>query len=209
MILYKLTDQKMRTYNGFQWELGRWYETSGEGGLCGPGWLHTYTHPLLAVLFNSIHAGIDNPRLFECEGDVGREDRGLKVGCTWLMLLKELSVPKITLIQRVTFGILCSLKVYREESYIRWAEAWLSGEDRSKAMAVAAAEAARGSWAAEEAAEAAVAMVAEEAKAAAKAAAMAARAATVAVATEAARAARAERIPLVELAERAIREEAA
>ena len=53
---YKLTNQEMQTHNGFQWELGEWQETSGEGGLCGPGWLHYYSDPLLAVLLNPIHA---------------------------------------------------------------------------------------------------------------------------------------------------------
>ena len=61
MKLYKLTDEKMQTYNGFQWVLGETHETNGEGNLCGPGWLHAYTDPLLAILLNPIHANISNP----------------------------------------------------------------------------------------------------------------------------------------------------
>ena len=38
----KLTDRNMRAYGGFQWEIGRKVTTSGEGTLCGPGWLHCY-----------------------------------------------------------------------------------------------------------------------------------------------------------------------
>src|SRR3989304_4485465 len=69
MNAYKLTDQQMRTYGDCQWTLGEWKETSGEGNLCGPGWLHFYTHPLLAALLNPIHANIQNPRLFRVEAE--------------------------------------------------------------------------------------------------------------------------------------------
>ena len=40
--VYKLTDQKMQTHGGYQWVLGEWHEKSGEGELCGPGWLIRY-----------------------------------------------------------------------------------------------------------------------------------------------------------------------
>jgi len=56
--IYKLTDQDMQTWKGFQWELNKWYETSGEGPLCSEGWLHGYEDPLLAMLHNHIHANI-------------------------------------------------------------------------------------------------------------------------------------------------------
>jgi len=42
-IAYKLTNSKMRTFNGFQWELGKWYETTGEGKFYSSGWLHFYS----------------------------------------------------------------------------------------------------------------------------------------------------------------------
>ena len=37
--IYKLTDQDMRTYAKCQWALGETKTTSGDGDLCGPGWL--------------------------------------------------------------------------------------------------------------------------------------------------------------------------
>lgn len=40
MKLYKLTDSHGRTYNDTQWGPGVTHEASGEGELCGPGWLH-------------------------------------------------------------------------------------------------------------------------------------------------------------------------
>jgi len=61
----------MQTHGGFQWELGQWYETSGEGDLCSPGWLHFYTNPLLAVLLNSVHTNILHHYLTAEEGTMG------------------------------------------------------------------------------------------------------------------------------------------
>lgn len=61
---YKLLTQDMTSYGGCQWVLDEWKETDGQGSLCGPGWLHYYAHPLLAVLHNPIHADIASPRLF-------------------------------------------------------------------------------------------------------------------------------------------------
>ena len=34
---YKLTDQDLQTYKGFQWEIGKWVKAKGEGGLCTNG----------------------------------------------------------------------------------------------------------------------------------------------------------------------------
>ena len=48
-IAYKLTNSEMKTRNEFQWELGKWYETTGEGDLFSPGWLHFYNDPLVGL----------------------------------------------------------------------------------------------------------------------------------------------------------------
>jgi len=141
---YKLTDQNMRTYNGFQWELGKEVITDGKDNeLCNNSWLHYYHHPLLAVLLNPIHANIDNSRLFEVKA-LGKhlDDKGLKGGCTKMTLVKEIELPEITLNQQIAFGILCSLAVYKESTYILWANDWLNNVDRSAARAYAAAYAA-------------------------------------------------------------------
>jgi len=142
-IAYKLTNQDLTTYEGFQWpttESGEWVETSGEGPLCGPGWLHFYSHPLLAVLLNPIHASIHIPKLWEAEvGGEKLEGLGLKVGYTKARLIRELPLPKITLTQRIEFGIRCALDVYHKQDFMAWADAWLCGKDRSDAAARAAA----------------------------------------------------------------------
>jgi hypothetical protein len=157
---YKLTTQEMTTYNGFKWELGKKYTTSGEGDLCSGGFLHYYHHPLLAVLLNPIHADITNPRIFEVEADgIHKNDNGLKGGCNEMTLVKEIELPIITSTQRVAFSILASLDVYKNEGYEVWAKKWLSGEDRSAESARSAAEsawsaarsAARSAWSAESA----------------------------------------------------------
>jgi len=151
--IYKLTDQSMQTYNGFQWTMNNTETADGEGDLCGPGFLHAYTDPLLAVLLNPIHAGIENPRLFRAEGTIKKTDHGLKVGCTEMTLTEELPLPVITTTQRVAFGILCAKEVYKDAGWTRWADNWLSGKDRT------AARAARAAWAAWEAARAEAAAI--------------------------------------------------
>ena len=130
-IVYKLTDQYMQTHNGYQWTLNVKHTASGEGELCGPGWLHAYTDPLLAVLLNPIQANIKNPRLFKAKGKIGKTDNGLKVGCTELTLTEELELPVITTEQRVRFAILCAKKVYKDKEWNKWADKWMTGKDLS------------------------------------------------------------------------------
>lgn len=132
MKLYKLTNENMQTFNGCQWKLGETKETSGKGELCGPGFLHAYTDPILAVFLNPIHADFKNPRLFEAKGNVRKTDRGLKVGCTKLTLKKELPLPTVTTKQCVRFAILCAKEVYKDPTWNKWADAWLDKTDRTK-----------------------------------------------------------------------------
>jgi hypothetical protein len=141
---YKLTTQELTTHNGFQWELNKPVVTSGfPKQLCSSGYLHYYHHPLLAVLLNSMHSDITNPRLFEIDALGDHLDaRGLKGGCTNMTLKKELVLPIVTITQRVAFGILYSMKVFKTDSYTKWALNWLSGKDRSASTAMAAANAA-------------------------------------------------------------------
>ena len=174
MKIYKLTNQQLQTHNGFQWELGvAAPELPAGGDLCSSSYYHAYTSPLLAVFLNPIHADIKNPRLFEAEGfGESADDNGLKVGFKSMVLVKELELPAVTLTNRIAFGILCSLEVYKEPAFVTWAENWLNGTDRSEEAAAAASWAAEESlWAAEAAAWAAeAALAAEAARAAARAA---------------------------------------
>jgi hypothetical protein len=146
---YKLTDQKMQTRNSFQWELNKPAPAlSGKGGLCSAGWYHFYTSPLLAVLLNPIHANISEPRLFEAEvGGKCKTDRGLKEGYTKGTLVKEIPLPVVTLTQKVAFGILCALEVYKKPSFVKWAKDWLKNTDRTYAAAEAVRAAYIGAYA--------------------------------------------------------------
>ena len=143
--LYKLTNAKMQTHNQTQWVLGEWRKTDGAGDLCGPGWLHAYADPLLAVLLNHAHANF-NPgtmRLFKAAGrGKFKNDRGLKCGVTELRIVEEITVPVVTVDQKIAFGILCTTRVYKDKAWRVWARGWLSGRDRSYAAADTAANAA-------------------------------------------------------------------
>lgn len=153
MIKYKLTTQQGTTHNDYQWSLpkgkrpGKWHKTDGRGGLCGPGWLHFYHHPLLAVLLNPIHADIKDPILWEVEVDGEQlDDNGLKGGATKMRLVRRIELPTFSTVQCTAFGILCALEVCKEKSFVAWANKWLGGNDRS-AEAAWVAEAAA-AWAA-------------------------------------------------------------
>ena len=139
MKLYKLTNQENETFNQTKWGENVSHETDGTGGLCGSGWLHAYTHPLLAVMLNPIHGNFINPKLWECEGEIGLNDRGLKVGCKKLTTTKEIPLPNITLEQKVRFAILCGKQTCRNKKWNEWADKWLNGKDRREKAAANAA----------------------------------------------------------------------
>ena len=148
--LYKLTDGDGKTLNGTQWGPGVSHSGTGEGGLCGPGWIHAYEHPLIAVLLNPTHANFQNPRLWEAEGEVGLRDGQLKCGCKTLTTVREIPLPSITTEMRVRFAILCAREAATADAawkeWEAWADRWLSGGDRSGASADAAATAARATY---------------------------------------------------------------
>ncbi len=183
--LYKLTDENGKTYGDTQWGPNVTHTASGEGELCGAGWLHAYEDPLVAVFMNPAHGRFTNPRLWEAEGVVGKVSPDGKVGCTTLTTLREIPVPEVTLQQRIRFGILCALAVRRRwrgrKKWERWAKAWLDGSDRSAASSAAASSAAASSAAASSAASAAAYAAATAAATAAAYAACAACAAAASV----------------------------
>ena len=117
MKAFKLTDENGQTHGQTQWGPGATHSGTGKGApLCGPGWIHFYDDPLLAVFLNPIHAGFSNPRLWECEvsGEI-RNDQGLKFGAQTLTTLREITpVPEVTLEHRVRFAIFCALEVCKE-----------------------------------------------------------------------------------------------
>ena len=143
MIKYKLTDQDGYTRRGLpnktQWKVGKTITIAGNGNrLCSADVIHFYDTPLIAVLLNPIHANIDDPLLWEVEVDGVVAYDGIKGGTKSLTPLRVLPLPAISITQRIRFAIFCTLEFYYEENFVRWANKWLSGEDRSAAAAEAA-----------------------------------------------------------------------
>lgn len=157
---YKLTDKDGCTHGGCRWGEGVTHETDGKGELCGPGWLHYYEHPIVAVLLNSIHGcfELDTARLWEAEAEGKiKRDSWLKSGCTRLTTLREIQMPRATLEQRIEFAIRCAMTVYDNAEWRAWAMAWLDGTNRTANAAANAAYAAYAALAAARAAYAACA----------------------------------------------------
>ena len=140
---YKLVDQEGYTRRGdageTYWLDGKEKVAKGPGmELCSNDVIHYYDHPALAIIFNPIHAGLKNPRVIEIEIDKEVIYDGLKGGCKKAKYLCEIAIPQISLEQKVKFAIVCSLEVYREKSYVAWAQDWLNKKNRTVSAAWAA-----------------------------------------------------------------------
>jgi hypothetical protein len=228
--LYKLTDQKNKTYNGaMRWEIGKTNEVKKckNPCLCSEDVIHAYKDKNLALLLNAIHADIENPRIFECEGKVAVEDWD-KVGVFSLTIKKELRYPRWWKQKNdvfIAFAVLCAESVLnifetkypndkRPRKAIEAAKKYLKTKTpaaahaayAARAAADAAAAAAAAAYAAHAAADAYAAHAARPADAAA-AAAHAAHAAHAAAhaAHAAARAAAGSKIDFAKLAKQAIK----
>lgn len=166
---YKLVSQDYKTHSEMHWEIGKTNTARGKGSqMCSDQVLHYYEHPLLAVLFNPIHAGIENPRMLriQCSQKIAGDE--LKSACKEQTPIEEISLPVISITQRVAFAIKCALVVQQDKKFVSWANSWLYGEDRTRESAIAAAHTAAST------AYAAAANAANTANAAANAAAYAA-----------------------------------
>lgn len=152
MELFKLTDQNNKTRVGYSnetvWGAGVTRTVTKEGTeLCTDQVIHAYSNPYLALLFNPIHADIRNPKLWVADGDVVVNNNNIKVGCKSLTTIKEISLPEITLEQRVEFVIRCVKAVFDDADWNEWADAWLDGTDRTQESAArAAAKKETGAW---------------------------------------------------------------
>ena len=174
---YKLTDKDGYTRKGKEneclWGENITHTATGKGShLCSRDLIHVYRNPLIASFMNPSHADFKNPLLWECEanGECAHEGQ-LKSGFKTVTTIRRIDLPVITLEKRIRISIYCALKQYSAPSFVKWANAWLDGSDRSARAAeaaaaraeAAAARAARAARAAEAAAWAARA--AEEAEA--------------------------------------------
>lgn len=141
-ILYKLTDRDGYTrrgmYNECKWSENITHRASEAGAkLCTAQVIHAYRSPLLAIFMNNLHANIEYPLLWKCIGDIVAE-YCTKAGVKKLTAVRQIPVPTVSIIQRVAFGILAAKEVQTNAEWHLWADAWLSGKDRSWAAADAA-----------------------------------------------------------------------
>jgi hypothetical protein len=143
MKFYKLLKQDLTSHNDTKWELNKTITVTKKGiQMCTDQVLHCYTHPLLALIFNPLHARINNPRLFEIEIDAIVNTDGLKYASKSQTLIKELIVPEISLEQRIEFAIRVAKLVCKNTKWNNWADNWLDKSDRTRESARAAASAA-------------------------------------------------------------------
>lgn len=168
-IMYKLTTQDKTTRGGMKWEIGKTNIATGKGtSMCTDQVLHCYASPHQAVFLNSVHANINNPRLFmiECSALVATD--GLKHASKSQTPVKELPLPILTTNQRVAIAIKLALTVYKAVEFVKWANGWLNGTDRTAGTAADATYAAAAAYTAAYAAYAADATYAARTAAAAK-----------------------------------------
>ena len=150
--LYKFTDADGYTRRGESNEC-KWGENvtysakKAPRTLCTAGVIYAYEDPLIAVIMNPIHGNYKAPLLWESRGDIVVKDGALKCGCMTLTTVKKMAIPEITHKQRIAFAILCGKSVYKDGAWNRWANLWLSGEDRSRKSAYAAYAAADAAYA--------------------------------------------------------------
>src|SRR3990167_154366 len=116
MIAYKLTDSDGYTRRDKTgetlWTVGDTVYPTGVGTTqCGPGVLHAYIAPEVAVLANPVHANIATPRCFRVEiAGAGRwETDGLK---RWtsapVRVLDEVELPVVSTEECIAWVIILS-----------------------------------------------------------------------------------------------------
>jgi len=142
----KLTDADGYTRRGEDnetlWGEGIGHTAMGKGReLCTSDVIHYYDSVEEAVMYNPVHACISNPVAWECGGRMAAHD-GAKGGCKTLTTIRRVPLPELTIEQRIKVAIYCALEVCTSPDFVRWANAWLIGADRSGEAAQAAVSAA-------------------------------------------------------------------
>jgi hypothetical protein len=147
MIAYKLfyeappeSPHDLETFLRCPWRIGEWKETSGNGPLCSRGWLHAYSHPQLGEMMNPSQGQYsDEAVMYQVEIDPEAEilePYGLKLGANRMRPLEKYPRRKLLLDERMEIALRCLSLVSQDEYFLSWAPRWLSGEDRSEAMAI-------------------------------------------------------------------------
>lgn len=132
-VLYKLTNEHDCSFSATQW--GNYITHTAPGQkegkvLCSNCWLHAYTHPVIAILLNPIHANFYKPNLWLCGGKAKIVDLDGKVGCIELTTQKKMIPPVISDITTLCWGMACLSKVYEEVYYQQWCGNWIGSIER-------------------------------------------------------------------------------
>jgi hypothetical protein len=77
------------------------------------------------------------------EGAIVAREGDVKCGVKTLTTLEEIKLPILTTNQMIVVGILAAKEICKDAAWNMWADLWLSGEDRSKKTAKAAARTAK------------------------------------------------------------------
>jgi hypothetical protein len=125
MKLFKLTEQDGTTFNkSMFWEVGKTNSVlkCENPKLCTKDVIHAYTNKNLALLLNPNHVNINNPLLFEAEGNIVIRDYS-KCGVFSLKIIKKINYPNWYIEKQkevqILFAILCAESVlkYFENKY--------------------------------------------------------------------------------------------
>lgn len=142
--LYVITDREGKGLDRFQWQQGviTW-ATYGRDADSGEYWSHAVTDYWLAVFaMPALVNDVPSPRIWQAEGDRVRTD-GFIAACRKLRAIREKSIPRVTIEQRIRFAISCLMPTNPTPRFAVWARRWLKGKDRTSATASAASEAIR------------------------------------------------------------------
>ena len=131
----KWLGQNMETWEDPKWEVGVPKELPVRNNLklYEQGLFHYSPHPLIATL--SVDFDDNYKKLYEVLPEGMIVEGNNICGSTKLTLVKELEIPKVTLIQKIAFRIMCAKEIYKEPTFVEWANKWLSGENRSEKLA--------------------------------------------------------------------------
>jgi hypothetical protein len=111
--------------------------------LCSKDFIHVYAHPLIAVFMNPIHGNFANPLIWECDvNGVSAHDSQIKSGFRSVTTVRKIDLPVISIEQRIRICLYCAMKQHHDPAFLKWANDWLDGSDRSANAAVSAAYAA-------------------------------------------------------------------
>ena len=137
--LIKLVGLDRITKGGIRMMGGGTYNALGWAGtgLCTAEYFHAYRSLEQAAFMSPIYGYWTSHMVLDIEGEVGADD-GSKVGCHSIFVIgtSALLLPTLTNDQRIATALLAVPEPTTEE----WALDWLSGGDRSKSSAEAAAE---------------------------------------------------------------------